>query len=140
VRLYHGGVPGLRPGARILPPTATDVVSSANGTDQAYVYASKSQTEARVYASRYPHGDLYRVELDKPYERDPFKAPGPAKFRARGATVIDVVERSVPRYVEDPYPDRRFLEYRRRLLEADSAEALSSALEEMIALLREPTC
>ena len=81
--LFHGGVPGKKPGD-VLVPHAPNVVdgcaicvaratgedwTDANGnvidpaTKTQMVYACADRPYARFYASKYPMGDLYRIEL-----------------------------------------------------------------------------
>lgn len=82
--LFHGGVPGLVPGDTLVPhpPAVVDGCSicearaagrdwqdaSGNVVDPATreraVYVTSSRPYARFYASRYPYGDLYRVQVD----------------------------------------------------------------------------
>lgn len=81
--LFHGGVPGMRPGDVLTPHTPNVVDGCAicearaagddwvdvNGnvidpaTKLPMVYACEDRPYARFYASKYPTGDLYRVEL-----------------------------------------------------------------------------
>lgn len=77
IRLYHGGVPGLRPGDLIEPGHKRQVHDGcawcaaraalpperdgdALHTDR--VYLTPERLYARYYASLYGRGDLYRVE------------------------------------------------------------------------------
>lgn len=78
---FHGGIPGLAPGDRILPPdvTGTDhtlshvaaALGMPHGTRTDIVYATRIEQYARVYAALYPDGALYRVEPEGPVEPDP---------------------------------------------------------------------
>ncbi len=67
---FHGGVPGLQVGDRILPPdqTGTDHTLSgyappgaSHGGRTDVVYVTSRQDSARVFAAIYPDGALYRV-------------------------------------------------------------------------------
>jgi hypothetical protein len=95
---YHGGIPGLRAGDRILPPdeTGTDHRLSAHAPAEAphghrtdVVYLTNSQQAARVYAALYPDGALYQVEPETTIEPDP-DAPALAAM-ATSAVVTAVI-------------------------------------------------
>ncbi|HSR50656.1 MAG TPA: hypothetical protein VLV83_07485 [Acidobacteriota bacterium] len=106
--LFHGGVSGLRRGDIILPNMAEHryvegcphceaqregVAALDPPTPPDWVYASTHKLYARYYASRAMKGDLYKVRLAQDIEEsteDPFPT-----WRARQATVIRVVERSI---------------------------------------------
>jgi hypothetical protein len=80
LRLWHGGVPGLKPGDLIAPdPTRVehlvdgcDVCEArrrgaplaTDDNDAALVYVTTDRDYARLYAADYPRGDLYRVAVD----------------------------------------------------------------------------
>jgi hypothetical protein len=68
-RYYHGGVPGLEPGERILPPAVTGVARLVIARPDR-VYATPILGDAVVYAATYPLGDVYEVDLDDPIEPD----------------------------------------------------------------------
>ncbi|MER6976021.1 hypothetical protein [Streptomyces carpinensis] len=103
VRLFHGGVPGLRPGDRVLPPIATGVEHTLTGTAQALgaspehargdrVYVTIGRDVARVYAAVKPDGALYQVEPDGPLEVDPdCEVPG-VSFACQAAAVVRVID------------------------------------------------
>lgn len=117
-RWYHGGVPGLRRGGKILPPELTGAVSVSDlddGRDVAarvrrvhrkdVVYLTRSAASARLFASMHPAyggsrrgGDLYEVVPDEPLEPDPdyLKDDGGSAC-CPSATIVAVVERRVPR-------------------------------------------
>ena len=79
MRLWHGGVPGLRAGDLITAPL-TDRTEhlidgcpvcearragkpmSGDDADPARVYVTTDREYARLYAAGWPRGDLYRVE------------------------------------------------------------------------------
>lgn len=79
VRYWHGGAPGLRPGDIIEPRAHDDDAHLVDGcptcdarkagaqlaednNDPALVYVTTDRDYARIYASGYPRGALYRVE------------------------------------------------------------------------------
>lgn len=77
---YHGGIPGLEAGDRILPPDTTGTTHrlSANtpaaaphGTRTDVVYLARHDQHARAFAALYPDGALYQVEPESPVEPDP---------------------------------------------------------------------
>ncbi|MFF2964284.1 hypothetical protein ACFVT1_36580 [Streptomyces sp. NPDC057963] len=100
---FHGGVPGLKPGDRILPPDSTgtehrlsayaeeiDGPAHARRTD--IVYLTTDRQVARVYAAFRPDGALYRVEPVGAVEPDPdCMSPG-LSWRCRAATITAVVD------------------------------------------------
>lgn len=63
--LYHGGVPGLRPGDRIVPGHPSGPGRPQLDPEEMAglenVYVSTSRLYASCYAHLYPLGDLYRV-------------------------------------------------------------------------------
>jgi hypothetical protein len=77
-RYFHGGIPGLEVGDRILPPSVTGTPTTADYAAAPIcrrdrVYASTELRIARVYAALAPlggHGDVYQVALQDPNERD----------------------------------------------------------------------
>lgn len=108
--LFHGGVPGLEVGARLM--SATDLGAVFTYIDQAavydpgFVYVTTDPDVARAYAARYlapdgrgRPGDLYRVQavsrvgLDSDYSRHgEFQG---VFLRCREALVIDVVAQGI---------------------------------------------
>lgn len=78
---YHGGVPGLEVGARILPPDITGATQRLSGIAGAFgaphgtrtdvVYLASNQDHARAFAALYPDGALYQVEPESDTEPDP---------------------------------------------------------------------
>lgn len=116
-RWFHGGVRGLEPGGKILPPSVTgaksiadlnteddlsDRVARVHRADR--VYAARDLMQARMFASLAPvgtkrlGGDLYEVTPDGDVEPDPdwLGSPG-GSVCCPSATVVRVVERKVPR-------------------------------------------
>ena len=120
-RWYHGGVPGLKRGEKILPPAVTGATSTttvallpgnedirdgalANHRDDR-VYLAASDADARLWAALHPAymgrhkgGDLYEVTPDGPLEPDPdYLADDGGSVCCESATVVRIVERRVPR-------------------------------------------
>lgn len=119
-RWYHGGVPGLKRGAKILPPSVTGAVSVADKVidapsgmqaevekvhDPAVVYLARDITNAQLWASLHPAyggknrgGDVYEVTPDGPLAPDPdYLAGDGGSVTCQSATITRVVERRVPR-------------------------------------------
>lgn len=107
MRLFHGGVPGLRPGDLIEPRSAGDTGHLVDGcptcearragrqldtdpNDPRWVYVTTDRQYARVYAAGYPRGALYRVEAVgdlTPTDDDP--VPSWSAPAARVVAVLD---------------------------------------------------
>ena len=102
--LYHGGVPGLRPGDLIEPghpqgPSRRKFEALYLGKvdpptwNADLVHLTPSRIYAAGYAHNYPHGDLYRAEpvgvVDVSGE------DGPETYMAPAARVIAAVDRAV---------------------------------------------
>lgn len=78
---YHGGVPGLEVGERILPPDTTgaparlsryaEAIGTPHGTRTDVVYLASRPEHARAFAALYPDGALYQVEPESDTEPDP---------------------------------------------------------------------
>jgi hypothetical protein len=104
LRLYHGGVPGLIPGQKLLPPLLTDACSCAeyDGGEHCRadrVYVTTDAEEAAVYAALTApsgRGDVYEVEPVGELEPDSAAVPGSASYAAAAATVVRVIRRGVP--------------------------------------------
>jgi hypothetical protein len=103
-RYFHGGIPGLEVGDRILPPSVTGTPTTADYAAAPIcrrdrVYASTELRVARVYAALAPlggHGDVYEVALQDPNEPDGVEVgAGGDSVCAPSATVIRIVERDV---------------------------------------------
>ena len=107
---YHGGVPGLRRGDRILPPSRTGARNTTADpnlpaelraeVEQLYdphrVYLAADPDDTRLFAALYPHGDIYQVTPDREPEPDPDWGGEPGgSVATTGATVVRVVERAV---------------------------------------------
>jgi hypothetical protein len=92
-RYFHGGIPGLEVGDRILPPSVTGTPTTADYAAAPIcrrdrVYASTELRIARVYAALAPlggHGDVYQVALQDPNERDGAEVAPAATRSARRA-------------------------------------------------------
>jgi len=112
-RLWHGGVPGLRKGDRLLPPTQTGAFCKATisleegltniGQQPDLVYATTDREFARAWAGlhttdgqTYPGGALYRVELVDPQpDADLLSLPG-ISFQAASGVILAVYDAYVP--------------------------------------------
>jgi len=79
-RYYHGGVPGLRVGDTLLPPSITGKSTlleyakkvDPNGPQRAdRVYLTTDLEAARLFALVYPYGHVYRAVPALPLENDP---------------------------------------------------------------------
>lgn len=103
MRLWHGGVPGLRPGDVVVAGERhyvdgcavceakqrgeSSVVDPINQHEDR-VYVTSDREYARFYASKYPRGDLYTVEAVGDLvesEEDPFPT-----WHVEGARVVSV--------------------------------------------------
>lgn len=111
LRLWHGGVPGLRPGDQIRPggsrpihpgcawcearaaglPTPGGQDPLAGRPDR--VYLTPVREYARHYASLWGRGDLYRVDPVGPVERSTEDTV--ETWLAPAAVVVAVTERAV---------------------------------------------
>ncbi|MET8098126.1 NUDIX hydrolase [Streptomyces sp. NPDC005236] len=97
---FHGGVPGLVPGDKILPPSVTGSprTTKTSGAAASYLrfvrddlaYFSSALWLAAFHATAYPDGGLYEVQLHGEITPDPH-TPGNG-WCARSATVVRVVE------------------------------------------------
>lgn len=112
---FHGGVAGLYPGDRILPPATTgrrasrsflpdDLRGDADHVREDRVYLTTDVEIARMYAGLHPDGtrkrggDLYRVTPEGPVEPDPDWLGGPGmSVQAVAAWVLGIVKTGVPR-------------------------------------------
>ncbi|MET8609721.1 hypothetical protein [Streptomyces misionensis] len=101
-RLFHGGVPGLRPGDHVLPPIVTGVERTLTSTAQALgaspeharrdrVYVTIGRDVARVYAAFKPDGALYEVQAGT-LDADPDCAVPGVSFACPAAVVVRVVD------------------------------------------------
>ena len=113
--LYHGGVPGLKPGDRITPghdrldhgddgcPICR--ARRIHGKDRSgtpdstlhpeSVYCTESRLEARLYASLYGHGDVYQVRADDEDDLTPADEGDWAAWRAPALTVVRITDAAV---------------------------------------------
>ncbi len=101
-KLYHGGAPGLRPGQKVQPPSATGARSCAD-YDREHcradrVYMTTDADEATIYAALSSGGglgDVYEVEPVGELTPDPPGGVGAESYSTRAATVVAVVRRGV---------------------------------------------
>lgn len=108
VRWFHGGVPGLEPGALLLPPSETgnatlgqygDRVAAETGTANPHrsdrVYLTSDVRMAVPYAGVVPDGDVYEAVPLGRIEPDPdCRQPGLSVQCAR-ARIVRVIRRGV---------------------------------------------
>lgn len=108
VRYWHGGIPGLRPGDLIVPsePNYLDNCPVCQAKKAGIntpmdpltghpdsVYITTDRDYGRFYASKYPRGDLYRVEpVGDLVASDEDRFP---TWRARSVRVAAVLDRCV---------------------------------------------
>lgn len=114
---FHGGVRGLRPGDKILPPSQTGALSMADldvpdamkaelakvhRRDRVYLCAHLDG--ARLYAAACPAGgkryggSVYLVQPDGDIEPDPdWRGPAGDSIACRSATVIRIIDRKLLR-------------------------------------------
>lgn len=101
-RYFHGGIPGLKPGALILPPDTTgtsrtlahysEQLADSGHVRRDRVYVTTGRDVAKVYAAFYPDGALYEVEPDGERVPDPdCEVPG-VSFECPVARVVRVVD------------------------------------------------
>jgi hypothetical protein len=102
MRLFHGGAPGLRVGAALLPSGVTGAASlrqyaAGLGADPDFcrtdrVYATTDRSAARAYAAFHPDGALYEVELLGAVEPDPDCFVEGLSWMAPAGRVVAVVD------------------------------------------------
>jgi hypothetical protein len=102
-RLWHGGVPGLAPGALVLPSAVTGVEPATLGrvaelggdaetTRRDRVYVTSDRQVAAAYAALFPNGALYEVEPVGPVEPDPDCLVPGLSARCLSARVVRVAD------------------------------------------------
>lgn len=112
---FHGGVSGLYPGDRLLPPSQTGARASRDFLPEAMremaahvrtdrVFLTTELELARMYAGLHPDGDrrrggdLYRVVPEGPVEPDPDWDGEPGvSVQVASARVVGIVKTGVPR-------------------------------------------
>jgi hypothetical protein len=102
VRYFHGGIPDLKPGDLILPPTATgtartlaqysEQLADSGHVRRDRVYITTGRDVAKVYAAFYPDGALYEVEPDGDVVPDPDCVVPGVSFECLAARVLRVVD------------------------------------------------
>ena len=109
-----GGIPGLKKGDGLLPPqvSGTDrtLVKYLDDSGDEYnrpdkVYVTTERNTAKLFASAYPHGALYRVEPRGELELDPDN-PDSTSWMCDSAVILSVYDRRV---VLDPLKAIRWL-------------------------------
>lgn len=100
---FHGGVPGLKVGDRILPPDktgtertlsqyATQLGAPAHARRTDLVYLTTERQIAKAYAAFYPDGALYQVLPVSPVDRDPDCLTPDLSWHCPEAIVMVVVD------------------------------------------------
>ncbi|WP_439947236.1 hypothetical protein [Streptomyces sp. BBFR109] len=101
VKYFHGGIPGLKPGQLVLPPTTTGTGRTlAEHSEQLggehvrrdRVYLAASRDVAKAYAAFYPDGALYAVEPRGHVEPDPDCSLPGLSWQCEAAEVLTVVD------------------------------------------------
>lgn len=102
MRLWHGGVPGMKAGSTLLPPDLTGAQSLSEyrqmvgagadvlRTDRVFVAADREV--ARAYAALKPNGALYEVRPLGELEEDPDCTVPGLSWQCRAAVVVSVVD------------------------------------------------
>ncbi|HEX5750042.1 MAG TPA: hypothetical protein VFZ09_27680 [Archangium sp.] len=99
---WHGGVPGLKVGDYVLPPSITrtrfilsayeDGATSRPGYQPTRVYVASEYVGAEVFAAMYPGGGwVYRVVPEGQFEHDPDVIALGRSWACERARVVDVV-------------------------------------------------
>jgi len=79
-KYYHGGIPGLKRGEKLLPPSITGKPTllqyaqeiAPDGPQRAdKVYFTTDKHMANIFSLGYPMGDVYRAIPESPVENDP---------------------------------------------------------------------
>lgn len=100
--LYHGGVPGMKAGDKILPPKVTgasNLLQYAREIDpdgaqrDDRVYLTTESDMAALFASVFPGGDVYEVQPNETLEDDPDCLEPGISFQCASATIINVVRK-----------------------------------------------
>jgi hypothetical protein len=102
-RYFHGGVPGLQPGDRLLPPAVTgtertitrhahELGASEEHARTDRVYVTTGRDVARVYAAFYPDGALYEVLPVDEMTADPDCRVDGVSWACTAAVVAHVVD------------------------------------------------
>ena len=91
-RYFHGGVPDLKVGDRVLPPAQTGVPSTATSGNRVCL-ATKPEI-CVVFAAFHPsgRGGVYQVEPDPPIEPDIDWEDNGESVQAPAATVVAVLD------------------------------------------------
>jgi hypothetical protein len=103
VRYFHGGIPDLKPGDRLLPPDQTgtehrlstyaaQLGGPAHTLRTDVVYLTTERQVACGYAAFYPDGALYQVDPGPPVEPDPDCLVPGVSWQAPSAVVVAVID------------------------------------------------
>jgi protein gp37 len=96
-KYYHGGIPGLKPGEKLLPPNITGKSTllqyahliAPDGPQLAdRVYFTTAAEMAELFALVYPNGDVYRAIPKGPIERDPDCLEEGLGYQASEASIV----------------------------------------------------
>lgn len=100
---FHGGMPGLRSGDRLLPPDVTgnehrlsayaaELGAPAHALRTDVVYLTIERQVARAYAAFYPDGALYRVVPQSPVDPDPDCSEPDLSWQCPAAVITGVID------------------------------------------------
>lgn len=103
---YHGGIPGLKVGDRLVPPSEhgkqatlsqyAAQIDNGQIMRQDRVYLTSAKDHATVYAAMYPDGAVYEATPDEGYTDDPDCSEPGLSIEATGATITKVIRAKVP--------------------------------------------
>ena len=103
--LYHGGIPGLNPGSKLLPPSVTGQSTLLEISKQIApdgpqrsdrVYVTTDFTAALLFAACYPNGDVYEVMPIGELEHDPDCTEHGYGFQCKEALIVRVAASKNP--------------------------------------------
>lgn len=99
-RYYHGGIPGLKKGDKILPPARTGrstllkygrEIDPKGVQREDRVYLTTDHRAAELFAATYPRGDVYKVVPDGDVEEDPDCLELGLSYQCQSATIKAVI-------------------------------------------------
>ena len=118
-KYYHGGIPNLMRGDKILPPSITGKSTlleyarevAPDGPQRAdQVYIATDMNAAMLYASVYPYGDVYEVVPDGEVEDDPDCIKIGLSYACESATVKRIIHRHIsPSLAREVFKDEVLL-------------------------------
>lgn len=98
--LFHGGIPGLMPGDKLLPPSVTGTSTlleiaqdiAPEGPQRSdRVYLTTEVAAAMFFAAAYPYGAVYLAVADGELEADPDCTEPGVSYQCASATVVAVI-------------------------------------------------